>query len=568
MAEYQADPAMPPRMQHSRPVMVALLLLPVALSVQVGTSITEVYFRSQDRWLFMLLMLALLALGVRVPRWTVPDLALNWRRVLPVLVLLAALLWWGTYALMADYPLTRDEHMVLFDMAVFAKGHLLEPLAQAWRGNPKALVPDFLMDVPGSAALVSGYLPGNAMLRLAFSRLADPPLMNPLLAAIGGFALYDIARRLFGDDRRTLLVTMVLYLASAQLLVTAMTVYAMTAHTALSLVWLALFLRGGPGGHAGAMVVGFVAMGLHQVVFHPLFAGPFLLWLVGQRRFGLFAVHAAVMGAGALFWMVYPALAIGSMGIAATGGAGDGVSFLRDRVWPLLVERDPLTLRLMMLNLIRFSVWQHLALLPLVFMAWPLVRRNEGIAAPLAGGIVLTILFCGLILPLQGHGWGYRYLAPLLGSFALLGGLGYRRWRADAPVVADGVVMALSALTPFFMAATMWWAHQFVLPHVRLDTVIAAKNADMVLVDTEWPRQAVDQVRNLPDLSNRPLRLSSVALDGAALARLCREGSIALITRRDIRAAGYELYFGERSPAFEAKVRQGLAGKPCLISAQ
>lgn len=564
MEEHQVVPAPPPRLQISRLIVIGLLLFPVALSVQIGTSVTEFYFRSQDRWLFMALMLALLVLSYRVPRWQVPDLALNWARLLPLLTGLVLLLWWGTYALMANYPLTRDEHMVLFDMAVFAKGHLLEPLAVEWRGNPKVLVPDFLMDVPGSAALVSGYLPGNAMLRLAFAQLADPALMNPLLVAIGAIALYDIARRLFGDDRRAVLVVMVLYLGSAQVLVNAMTVYAMTGHTALSLVWLALFLRGGRAGHTGAMAVGLVAMGLHQVVFHPLFAAPFLLWLLAQRRYRLFAAHTAVMGAGALFWMVYPALAIHSMGIAASGGAGDGVSFLRDRVWPLLVERDPLTLRLMMLNLVRFTVWQHLALLPLVAMAWPLVRQNREIAAPLAGGIVLTLLFCTLILPLQGHGWGYRYLAPLLGNFALLGGLGYRRWCERERTVANGVVMALSGLTVVFLVVTMWGAQRFVMPHARLDAAIATRQADMVLIDTEVPRQAVDQVRNLPDLSNRPLRLSSSALDAATLARLCDRGTIALITRADMLRQGFGSDVPVASPRFEAKVRQGLAGKPCL----
>lgn len=564
MTEHQADPSAPLQLKISRPTCLALLLLPIALSIQVGISITEVYFRTQDRWLFMLLMLALLALSLRVPRWAVPNLALGWRHVLPVVAMLVLLLWWGTYAVMANYPLTRDEHMVLFDMAVFAKGHLLEPLAEVWRDNPKALVPDFLMDVPGNVAVVSGYLPGNAMLRLAFAQLADPALLNPMLAAIGGLALYDIARRLFRDDHRAVMVVMVLYLGSAQLLVNAMTVYAMTAHTALSLIWLAFFLRGGLAGHGGAMAVGFVAMGLHQVVFHPLFAGPFLLWLLTQRRFGLFVAYAAVIGAGALFWMVYPALAIDSMGIAAAGGAGDEVSFLRDRVWPLLVDRDPLTLRLMILNLIRFTVWQHLALLPLVAMAWPLIRRNAGIAAPLAGGIVATILFCGLILPLQGHGWGYRYLAPLLGNFALLGGLGYRRWRALDRPVADGVFMTLSALTLLYLAATIWGAHRFVKPYARLEAVIAAKRADMVLIDTEWPSAAIDTVRNAPDLSNRPLRLSSRVLSAAGIETMCRRGSIAVVTRAQIYRAGIPQSTPVKSPLFEAKVAKALTGKACF----
>jgi hypothetical protein len=551
----------------SRLILGAMLLWPLALSGLSGGSITEYYFRTQDRYLIVAFIIALIALTYRAPRCSIPDLALRRWHVFAIFAALVLLLWWGTYALMANYALTRDEDMVLFDMAIFAKGHLLEPLAEVWRGNPKALVPDFLMDVPGSVALVSGYLPGNAMLRLAFSKIADPALMNPLLAGIGGIALFDIARRLFGADRRAVLVTMVLYIFSAQLLVTAMTVYAMTGHTALNLVWLALFMRGGKAGHGAAMVVGAVTMGLHQVVFHPLFVGPFLLWLLGQRRFGLVAVYAAFYTAAGIFWITYPALAIHSAEITTSGGAGDGVSFLRDRVWPLLVERDPGTFGLMSLNLFRLAIWQHLALIPLVLAARPLIRRNQGIAAPLAAGIVLTVAVCGFILPAQGHGWGYRYLAGFIGSFSLLGGLGYQRWAASDRGSADGVFVSLTALTLVFMTVTITGAQRFVAPYVKLDRLIAGTStADMVLIDTELPKMAIDQVRNAPDLSNRPLRLSSQALDSAALAQLCERGSIALITRRDMHSVGFALEFSEQSPRFETKIARALAGKPCLVN--
>ena len=64
---------------------------------------------------------------------------------------------------------------------------------------PIALVPDFLMNDTMPTALVSGYLPMNAMLRLGFSKLADPVWFNPLLVLAGGGALLDISRRAFGQ---------------------------------------------------------------------------------------------------------------------------------------------------------------------------------------------------------------------------------------------------------------------------------------------------------------------------------------------------------------------------------
>src|SRR3546814_13123134 len=66
------------------------------------------------------------------------------------------------------------------------------------------------------------------------------------------------------------LVTLLLAFSSTQLLVMSMTAYAMTAHFALNMVWLALFLRNDWKGHFGAAVVAFLAIGLHQLQFHQI----------------------------------------------------------------------------------------------------------------------------------------------------------------------------------------------------------------------------------------------------------------------------------------------------------
>src|SRR3546814_1864300 len=62
-------------------------------------------------------------------------------------------------------------------------------------------------------------------------------------------------------------------------------------------------------GHFGAAVVAFLAIGLHQLQFHPLFAAGFLFWIVLQRRWGLAAFYAVVYALIILFWgKVYPAI--------------------------------------------------------------------------------------------------------------------------------------------------------------------------------------------------------------------------------------------------------------------
>ena len=154
--------------------------------------------------------------------------------------------------------------------------------------------------------IVSGYLPVNAMLRLAL-KLANPVWFNPLLALAGGWLL-DIARREFGQNDRACWVVLIIYGLSAQMLVTAMTPYSVTAHMALNLIWLAMFLRGGKLGHTVAIVVGFLAVGLHQLVFHPVFVAPVLLWRLRQGQWRIVLLYAAAYAAILAWWAAYPLL--------------------------------------------------------------------------------------------------------------------------------------------------------------------------------------------------------------------------------------------------------------------
>src|SRR3546814_1383480 len=82
--------------------------------------------------------------------------------------------------------------------------------------------------------------------------------------AVGFGALWHIARKLFPGRPDAVLVTLLLAFSSTQLLVMSMTAYAMTAHFALNMVWLALFLRNDWKGHFGAAVVAFLAIGLQD----------------------------------------------------------------------------------------------------------------------------------------------------------------------------------------------------------------------------------------------------------------------------------------------------------------
>lgn len=525
------------------------------------------------RWAFLhqdapagiaLVVFWLLALWLK-PRWALPLQPPSFTIILVAASLFAAALWEGGHALMSDYPLTRDELMAQFDQTIFASGSLSAPLPPAWAGYGFALVPDFLLDVPGQALLVSAYAPGNAAMRAGFGFLADPSLLNPLLAAVGLVALHRIARRLFADCAGAQWLVLIGYLLSAQIAVNAMTSYAMTAHLAFNLAWLALYLRNRWWSHALAMIIGVLAIGLHQVVFHPLFAGPFILWLLQNRRWRLFAAYAAVYLAALCFWISWPHVVMAAAGLTAQGGdPAGGVGFLTDRVLPLLLKDHSADIPLMFYNLIRAIVWNAAFLLPFAVLAVPAVRRREGLAFPLAAGILLTVLAMMVLLAYQGHGWGYRYIHGLLGNCLLLAGYGYRKLARSDERLATGYAAVLAAGTVPIAAWLLMTTHNFVAPYARLTALIERQDADFAIIDSNGPGYAVDQVRNRPDLSNRPLIFASAGLMPTQVVELCKRGSVILIGRDVLRTG--ERFLREvalGNPRFDHQVAP-LRGRSCV----
>lgn len=514
-----------------------LLAATLAIFVPAFPGPTYHYFRTQDLPATIAMLPVILLAAFWWPRLRLPDRMPSTTSVLMLAGVLALALWGGAYWLMLDYPLTRDEHMAVFDAQILVSGQLAQPLAPEWQDYAKALVPDFLLDVPGNSLLVSGYMPGNAIMRAGFGAIADPALMNPILYAIGLIALYDIARRLFADNPTAVWIALTTYLLSAQVLANAMTTYAMIGHLVLNLVWLALFLRGKWWRHALVLVIGAWALGLHQVTYHPLFAGPFILVLLIQRRWTLFAVYALVYTAAGLFWLSYPSIVLSSFGLESSSGASAGMIGYLDRIWANFVGVDLAKSAFMEFNILRFLVWTPLFLLPLLVLAWPDIRRLDGIALPLFLGIVLMLLMRTILLPYQGHGWGYRSLHGMIGSFAILAGYGYTHWAKSDRERADGTVALFAAATAALLPFLLWSAHHFTAPYARLSAAIERQPTDYVILDTESTLAAIDQVRNRADLTNRPLVLASHRLSNAQLRELCAKGSVTWVDGSDIAAA-------------------------------
>lgn len=509
------------------------------------------------------------------------------------------LAWAGTFVVFDNYALSMDEFMANFDAAILSHGQLMAPVAAPWRALIDALQPTFVTVAPGGLAWSSQYLPVNAALRALGQLAGAPSLVSPLLAAVCVMAIFAVSRRLWPARPALAMAAAVLLATSSQFLLTAMTPYAMTAHLAFNLVWLWLFLRGGalerrgaahaerasyrsllpPGAasHAGAILVGFLATGLHQFVFHPLFAAPFIAELLFARRWRLAATYIAAYALICGLWIGYGRFAFALVGHpgAAVGPAAMGTAAATDltgRIAALWASVGPSAPRIMAANLIRFVSWQSLLTAPLAVLGVVAAVRAGGAVRALLLGLVLTVIAMFVLIPHQGHGWGYRYLHGLLGSTCLLAAFAWgrltdplsgpaRRWAA----LTFAVFAGLSVLVLLPLRASQ--AHAFVHPYARAWAAIAHAPSAVVVVDPAGAWYASDLVRNDPYLRRGPLVFDIRALTDDQLGALCAHRTLSVFKVSDAVRLGIKTSTRTRDDEDEPAPRDRLRDAGCAASA-
>jgi hypothetical protein len=303
------------------------------------------------------------------------------------------------------------------------------------------------------------------------------------------------------------------------------------------MVWLALFLRGGWSGIAGVLLVGFLATGLHQIHFHPMFVAPFLFWLAWRRQWRTLAVYGFGYAAiGLVWWKLYPALIAQVSGVPLQHHLGDIWAYIGSKLSRLFAHSPLVWLD----NLARFAAWQNLLLLPLVAAAIPVLLtrqgRQSGVLLPLFGVCLLGLL----LMVEQGPGWGYRYLHGQIGAFCLLAGYGWCRIVPQpGPARAWALLKFACAFTVLLaLPVQLAMARSFVRPAATLQRAIRTAPADVVLVDTEGGLFSWDLVRNGLDFRAAPKAMDLALVPGDALASLCRTRRVLLVDRRHYRAVG------------------------------
>ena len=448
------------------------------------------------------------------------PILLSWRMVIALALGVTLLCYLGHLYVLSGHALSRDEQMAIFDAWIYSRGELAQSLPVAWQSHTNSLNTFFMLLGDAPQAWVSAYLPFNSLLRVLIGWFADPALTGPIMTGLGALAIYQCARSLWPDHRETASLGVLFYLGSGQIWLTGMTAYAMPAHLTLNLIWLALFLRRGVVSDSLAILVGFMATGLHQPLFHPLFVFPILCTLLINRQYwraGYFLLGYALIG---LFWLSWPGWIhqlVSAPGLAPVAGT----DFL-SRLSHVLQAGDGLRWHNMAANLIRFIAWQNIWLFPLIWLGWRSMRKHA-FAAALGLSVALPILVMTLILPYQGHGFGYRYLHGTIGSVILLALMGWQRLESHWPTLRPMLIRGFALTACLILPTQLFFAYQLYRPYAELDRQLRGLNADYVIVGASQAPFALDLVINRPDLANRPIRLIGEYLAPDLATKLCQD---------------------------------------------
>jgi hypothetical protein len=416
--------------------------------------------------------------------------------------------------------LSLDEFLSSFQARIFLEGKLFAELPAAEFASSKYLQPFFAYRDQSHHLWASHYRPVFAAMRALFGYFGAGGLLTPTLAALSVWAIIDIAKRLFPDVSEAPLLAALLLLLSPQFLMTAASGFAFTAHLALNLAWLSLFLRGSLRAHWLAAAIGFFAIGLHQVHFHVLFAAPFLLALLagkfGSR--GAIVPYVVSYSVALVLWIMWPEIAVwlqtGDSSVLPRSLAE--VDYFRNYLnFRVQTAEDISTngLTHTLTNVFRYFLWLSPVILPLSIVA--LIKHRSVGVVPLLCALSFLVSAAGtyLLMPNQMHAWGMRYYHPVLGCsilFAVAGYCALKRTIQDQSLYKGMWVLAIASA----VVLLPWRAIQVeakVGPRAAVQRAIEAIDADYVLIDPHlW--FASDYVRNDPFLRNRPRIVYSTEL--------------------------------------------------------
>ena len=523
-------------------LLAAILALGVFLVVGIGgtENISRmIYFTVDFPGFVVVVLVSLLAMlpvlhgeaARRVAGWSLARIDVRW-----IAALSLGLSVWCVHLVHDGYALSMDEWMTRLQGEIFLDGAVTATLPEEWRAYGRGMFQGFANYDPASGSLASNYRPGMALLHAAFSMVGLGLYTSAILNAAAILLVARVARQLFPDHAEVPVVAALLLATSQQAFAASLTSYAMSAHLCFNLAWVTLFLDDRWQRHVLAALVGVLTASLHQIHLHLFFALPFLLTLLRPFRPGLIALYGAIYLGGHLAVLGWDWLSF-NRHLLAGSAQPIGGELPPASPAPGTAERARAMLRgtgadstvTVAANLVRLIAWQSLALLPLLLLALRLgsaFRYQRALIASFA----LSLLPYLLLMPDQGHGWGYRYLHGLLGSLALLALPGWLVLRAAGGAVKlhAWIVVLLIGSPLLLLPFRGWQIAQFVGPYARATAMVAAQDADVVIVNGFQVWIGGDIPRNSPVDPQRPIQMSDRRLTPAQIEALCRDYRVAI----------------------------------------
>jgi hypothetical protein len=403
------------------------------------------------------------------------------------------------------YPLAMDESAPYMQATIFVAGHLtgqFPPQLLDWLVDGS--VRDYFIQAsPETGRIASTYWPGFALLLTPFMALGIPWACNPAIGAASIWVIHRLTLELT-ESVEAAGTAVLLSLASAAFMIDSISFYSMSAHLLCNAAFALLLLRPTPLKALLAGLVGGLALNLHNPVPHALFALPWGLWLLWQRRWR----EVLLLAVGYLPWAV-----VGFAwrhlldGMAVQHGGANGLaqaaSMLRD------VLRVPGLLQLLERLFALCKIWLWAAPL-LVLLAGEgfLVRRRSAAVRLLMVSAVLTFVGFLFVPVSQGHGWGYRYFHSAWFVLPVLAGVAVadrgEKARGRAAWGQAGALVALLVMIPYFA----WQVHAFIGRHLEQEPQANAGQPKLIIVSRNG-YYALDLVQNDPFLREPVIRMAS-----------------------------------------------------------
>jgi len=437
----------------------------------------------------------------------------------------------GWFIVYHAYCLSMDEFILHWQAILYQHGDLRAFVSQKWVYDHfyYAMSPAFAVVHSGSPHpwWVSLYLPAYAM-TLAFAEMIHVAwLLNPLLGAFSVLFLAGCAREIFPESRVAPGLSALLLVTSSQFLLTSMSAYTWSAHLCLNLLWLCLHLKKDWRWWVWAPIVGVVALGLHQPFPHALFVLPFLISITLRRQWRRVFWYATIYLAGCILWFEYWMWAR---------------QLIKDMA---IFSYNPLMWIYQLIGFVETISWNNLTLAFLVLTAIRFTLYWPRIIWELATGMVLPFIF--YIITIQGHGWGYRFFYPHLGSAILVGVYGFEllakseHRQKTLTCVWAGVVTAVF----LFIPVRCLQAEHFIRPFAQAFDVLSHEKADFVVMEVSRGWYALDFMRNSPYLDNKPLFFVKELIQPKDLPELEKRGTVKFIQDHDWEKLGLVYLNGE-----------------------